>query len=491
MNRPVNRESLIPLMSSVKWQGFVKILVVLGLFAGLLVAFLDWAYDDPFITYRYARNLAAGAGFVYNPGQKTLSTTTPLFTILLALGSLLWSDIPKLAVLIGIAALLWGGIFFLSLAESWKCPWVGWIGFLLFPTFPLVVSTLGSETPLYLALCLGTYVFYLKEQFVPAAGMAALASLTRPDGILVPLILGIDYLVRGERRFPWKSILIFLGISVPWLIFAWVYFGSPVPATLATKQHQGLMEISEPFSRGIITILSSYRAWPYYLAAFCGIGGLIYAFLRRREILILLIWPVVYFMAYSFLNVSRYFWYYAPLVPGFVVAVGAGLSATAETVSRIDENKVFRRWIIYLPHGLLLTFLLSQVSDLSIMARNPDQRYAAYRSAGEWLAENTTPDVKVGVLEVGMMGFFADRTMIDFAGLLQPEVAQVLGPQTTYQDSAIWAIGEYRPEYIVLHKGLFPDLESELGRKGCELENMIKGSDFQYQGDLIIFHCSG
>ncbi|HLF80433.1 MAG TPA: hypothetical protein VI410_01595, partial [Anaerolineales bacterium] len=45
------------------------------------------AFDDAYITYRYARNLAHGDGFVYNHGERVLGTTTPLYTILLALTS--------------------------------------------------------------------------------------------------------------------------------------------------------------------------------------------------------------------------------------------------------------------------------------------------------------------------------------------------------------------------------------------------------------------
>src|SRR5215831_17336610 len=43
--------------------------------------------EDAYITLRYADNLAAGRGFVYNPGEHVLGTTTPLFTLLLALAA--------------------------------------------------------------------------------------------------------------------------------------------------------------------------------------------------------------------------------------------------------------------------------------------------------------------------------------------------------------------------------------------------------------------
>jgi 4-amino-4-deoxy-L-arabinose transferase-like glycosyltransferase len=42
--------------------------------------------DDAYITLRYARNRAHGQGFVYNPGERVLGTTTPLYTLLLVPG---------------------------------------------------------------------------------------------------------------------------------------------------------------------------------------------------------------------------------------------------------------------------------------------------------------------------------------------------------------------------------------------------------------------
>src|SRR3989337_1683613 len=40
--------------------------------------------DDAYITFRYAQNLIAGEGLVYNPGEAVLGTTTPVYAVLLA-----------------------------------------------------------------------------------------------------------------------------------------------------------------------------------------------------------------------------------------------------------------------------------------------------------------------------------------------------------------------------------------------------------------------
>ena len=57
-----------------------------GLGAGILAAGIS--YDDAWITYRYAYNLAAGDGFVYNTGERVFGTSAPGYALVLALLSL-------------------------------------------------------------------------------------------------------------------------------------------------------------------------------------------------------------------------------------------------------------------------------------------------------------------------------------------------------------------------------------------------------------------
>src|SRR5579872_308278 len=59
--------------------------------AGLAVT-THFTGEDYLITLRYAENLARGHGFVYNLGERVLGTTTPLYTLFLAL--LTWLGLP-------------------------------------------------------------------------------------------------------------------------------------------------------------------------------------------------------------------------------------------------------------------------------------------------------------------------------------------------------------------------------------------------------------
>lgn len=479
-------------------ENLILIGYLVGISLSLYLAFSERAYDDPFITYRYARNLRQGLGMVYNPGERVLSTTTPGFTLLLAGLSYLWSDLRHLANLLGVISIAAGGAGLWVLGRTWKSPWLAWAGLLLYPTIPLLVNTLGSETPLYLALGIWTYVLYHRGRYHAAVLLAALTILLRSDGILIPLLLLVHYLWQHRTRLlepafwkqqPWWSVILALLLLAGWHTFAWLYFGAPLPVTLAAKQQQGAMLISTPFAAGFLRVAGWYaKHWHYWVEALLVFAGIVMAVRKVNSALAFLSWAGLYFLAYSLLGVSTYFWYYTPLVPGWVVAVGLGLAwwANVPVWKRILPTRFWQM----LPAALLLTGLVAgQLYHLDRERQHPDLRYGIYRAVGEWIAENTPEDAQVGVLEVGIIGFYSQRPMVDFAGLIQPEVAEQLTVEATYEDAALWAVAEYQPEVIVLVEGSFPRLRADYLTDRCGLAKVFPAEAYDFPADLEVYTC--
>lgn len=123
------------------------------------------------------------------------------------------------------------------------------------------------------------------------------------------------------------------------------------------------------------------------------------------------------------------------------------------------------------------------------MRDRPDLRLPIYQSIGEWLNTNTPPDAHVGMLEVGIIGYYAQRPVIDFAGLIQPDVAAQMNPATTYEDAALWAVRQYQPEYIVLHANAFPQLEQSYIAQNCLLIKVFRGQPYGYTANMHIYAC--
>jgi hypothetical protein len=177
-------------------------------------------------------------------------------------------------------------------------------------------------------------------------------------------------------------------------------------------------------------------------------------------------------------------------VPGFIIAVGLGLTAIYDVLQSTNNYFVRKfRVDIILPGVLLFGLVLLNGLNLWVMRTHNDPRYSIYRAAGEWLRENTQPGETLGSLEVGIIGFYANRPMVDFAGLIQPDVAAQFNSNTTYQDSALWAVENYPIDYLVLQDGLFNRLEDEYVAQNCEPVERLRGAQYSYNWDLSIFDC--
>ncbi len=445
--------------------------------------FSDRGYDDPYITYRYAINLASGEGFVYNVGERVLSTTTPLYTLIMALVGLAGVDIPLASNLLSCISIAAGAWLLWRLCTAWGEHEAAVLCLFLYPTFPLLIQTLGAESTFYVALILLGLLLYVRESYGMAAVVLALAALTRADGVLAALIVGADFVARRWRDIPWRAIALYCGIVGAWFGFAWLYFGAPFPVTLAAKRHQGELAASESFLRGFLNMGQSYWQQPLYrVHIVMGAIGMYASLARWRRVSLLLGWTILYFVAYVFLGVTRYHWYYVPLVPGFVLLVALGAATASRWGALIFEVGV-RRAVLAV---FLLLLLAPRLVTLNALWANDDPRLTLYRSIGRWLQTNTRPDASVGTLEVGIIGYYAQRRMIDFAGLIQPQTALHLTRNTTYEDAALWAVDSYRPDYLVLQEGMFSRLEQAARVDGCE---PIKTWSGERMRPLTVYKC--
>src|SRR5207249_11543932 len=84
------------------------------------------------------------------------------------------------------------------------------------------------------------------------------------------------------------------------------------------------------------------------------------------------------------------------------------------------------------------------VADVQARRPEPSPRSQLYVTVGDWLRANTPETASVGAEEVGLIGYSSQRRMVDFVGLLQPDVS----PHRARGDN-LWAIQQYRPDYIV------------------------------------------
>ena len=456
------------------------IAVVLVAAAAFLVTWLfrRAMLDDAYITYRVAQHLAQGHGFVYNLGEQTLTTTAPGYALVLTPLTLAGPHFPTLALLLSALSLA---------AAAWLLADLGGglAGAILLLTSPLLLGALGMETTTQVAFVLLGLRCARRNRPAGMALALAAAAMVRPDGILPATLVGLAY-VLWWRRLPVLAIAI--GALPVAVIYGWLWhaYGSPLPVTLAAKVAQR--------SLGFYGYLEGMRVWasemaalshvsPWWLAPLpplCALGLALSFLPHYRWNLALVAWAVLHSAAYVALDVAGYAWYYAPIAVAVASTAGVGLMGTARLLlakreegephplspspcggggrpalgakqphQRSERRQPAFAWraalIACLSVASLSVALAQARVSLALAASLPDPRTALYVHAGDWLASHSAPGATIGVMEVGIMGYFSQRTMIDFAGLTRPQTAQALA-----RGDIFWSIAHYQPDYLVL-----------------------------------------
>ena len=62
----------------------ILVAMAVGIFVVQAALWWQWTIDDSFISYRYAANLAAGHGLVFNHGEWVEGYSNPMWVLILA-----------------------------------------------------------------------------------------------------------------------------------------------------------------------------------------------------------------------------------------------------------------------------------------------------------------------------------------------------------------------------------------------------------------------
>jgi hypothetical protein len=73
-----------------------------------------------------------------------------------------------------------------------------------------------------------------------------------------------------------------------------------------------------------------------------------------------------------------------------------------------------------------------------------------YSKTGRWISRNTPQDASIGYLEIGRVGYYARRRIIDPLGLIEPTIHAHVA-----QGDLDWAYEHYRPDYIINYDANF------------------------------------
>ncbi len=205
--------------------------------------------DDAFISFRYSQNFAEGNGMVFNVGEKVEGYSNFLWVFLVAIPHALFNaDIILTARVLGIVCSLVCVVLAYLLAT--RISGSGAAG-VLAATITAVSGSFaaygpsGLETPLFGLLVLGALLAVQWNRAIVAGVLVALATMTRPDGVVVAVAIGLWFLFRAVRRGSgWWPVVSYVAAAfvlvVPWTIWRIQYYGYLMPNAVAAKSGASL-----------------------------------------------------------------------------------------------------------------------------------------------------------------------------------------------------------------------------------------------------------
>ena len=439
--------------------------VSLAFFSALAFTFRHYTPDDTFIYLRYAENLAAGHGLVFNVGERVYGSTSLLWTLLLASAGAAGLDVlvfAKMAgAIFGAACIVLAQLIGERIGRGAAviAPLVA-AGFIDLPYW----SISGMDTSLFAALCgLGLLLTLSGARggsVVTPALIWAIAALTRPEGALFG-VLAMGFLLWERHAFGLRraaaTAAIFLLPLTAWVIFAWWYYGDPVPTTYWAKRLGRL----PAFHKGLILLRAFLTANDAALIALASLAALWHPARRALAVLGAFVFVnVVYILwtggdSWASAGVLRFA--VAWLVPlSVIMAAGLGLvieglgTLGRPALARLGATLVIGAWLLF-----------PSVSALPVRTVGGDPAIVAYLNA------RSAPSDLLVVHDIGQFGYRTKLRVFDMYGLVEPWVARELHKDT--QNSYYPADGQRLIDRILSVEARWVILKGTAGESGLRI----------------------
>ena len=419
-------------------------------------------FDDAFYYFTIARNLVRGLGSTFdsiNPTNGYHPLWMGLCMLIFRLG---FDGTGAARILLAIQSLAFGGaLWLLAMAvttqvNGWRRltqarPEVSTPGVLLGCTMavatamavcglnPLMAYTFinGLESGLVVLLdCAllwlalrwrGDFLFSTtRRDRLGVSALLALLFLARTDAVLLFGCLGLWCLFRLDLRMPrsWALLLELFGLPVltlaVYLWANWMAFGSVMQVSGLVKGVSLRWSNALPFGLFLGVAVAWIYAGTRNMDQPAGIGR----FPRVRAYRVSTAWYagfcIVLVGYYGFLQSQQWLWYYGPVL---IYLMGLFALAMADMV----ESALLELLPLGSPYRTLAIvaglFILPMAIYLGYEVRDMlDPRAGstqlADKSAGEWISQHLPEDVVLGSWDAGVIGYYAQRRVINLDGLV-------------------------------------------------------------------------
>ena len=451
------------MLTALLWEAaFIAALLLSGTAPG-------FPLDDAWIHQTYARNLAQHGEFAFVIGHPSAGSTAPLWTLLLMPGYWLhlapfawtwllgWGSLT--AVALAAAALahtlfpedsrlpLLGG---LAVAGEWHLVWGAVSG------METVLFAAGALALLTLAVRWGENSPSRRSAFYGGLAVGGVA-LVRPEGILLGGVLGVAILLHARRQATLQKLaLLALGsaaVLLPEVAFNLHVSGMPFPNTFYAKQQEYHILYQAALPARLLSLLPPLLAGGLSVLL-PAIGGTIKPLRKRPAAWLPLAWAVGTWGMYAWrLPVTyQHARYLMPILPPLLVYGVSGLWRWWRIASGAG-------WVVTRAWGASAVLVLAGFLGIGARATVTDVRIinGEMVTVARWVDAHTPQDAVIAAHDIGALGYFAPRPLLDLAGLISPQVIPFIRDEAQL---LAWMESE-GAAYLVTFPSWYPQLTND------------------------------
>ncbi len=416
--------------------------------------------DDPWIHLQFAKNLHDYGSFSYYKDEiVTAGSTSPLYTLLLALGFFVTSNEMLLSYILGTAFLLGAASYFfkiISLSSDARIAALSPLLLLLEPRMQWAALS-GMETTLFICLLLASLYYYQAKKSLSFGIASGLLIWSRPEAVILFIAIAIDtaYHILWMRTqtskkknsvvekpsvekpsLSWlkRGGVILAGFAIAYVVFHLVLSGSVLPNTFSAKlKYYGGANSGFPLE--VFSFLTEGHMLPIVILALLGVGALAVSMARRlpQIVLVPLLFSVGMFLAYWWKLPYLYQQgrYMMPVIPFILLLATAGIEWVVAMGAQAFKKSARENFLMY--GSAFLTLILSVqfgIGSWNMMPAYAEMcKYISDRQVrtARWLKEHTPENAIVGTHDIGAIGFYSNRKLADMVGLVSPEAIEGIG----------------------------------------------------------------
>jgi hypothetical protein len=450
----------------------VATLSTVGYVAGSYLFYkAGYPLDDAWIYQTYARNLSQLGEWSFIPGTASGGSTGPLWVIFIAIGYLghldhhLWSYILGSAALLGIGVT---GMYAFRILQPGKEKWAVFISLILVLEWHLVWGSASGMETLLAALIATAILIYILKPELPHRDwffigiFIGISVWVRPDGITLlgpaalVAVLGEKDTIQQRTR---KGLLLIAGFAIPfglYLTFNQITAGTIWPNTFYAKQ----AEYADLRKASIISRLRQQFVLPLAGIGIALLPGFLLTFYRGIKtknwgILAGIAWFMGYLAVYALrLPVTyQHGRYIIPAMPIFYIFGAAGMLSWV--LDHFYNPKMLTRvlakvWLISSASILGLFWILgakAYAEDVAIIE-------SEMVTTANWIKENTATEALIAAHDIGALGYFSERDIVDLAGLISPDVIPFIRDEVRLAEY----LDTENVEYLMTFPGWYPSL---------------------------------